>query len=294
VEHRQYQDDHAPLTSQRAFGDVSTLDYCSLLDLDGVEQAGATGVGPASPSFNYCRADASYQGEKLEVGVGYLDSQVKDGSRYPDPGKQLKRGLTAQRDISSDYQSCVEHLTLADGVSLETYVDDLSDQPRTDGARDLCDINGAVFDGLVTAVTNKKAAHLTFAPGSLGTVDACALVPDDQAAALLGTTTQRTPVIPTKHRCRWQDRSSGDSLGILFEVDRPLGAATESLGGHQATISGFGQNCLVSTGIAPYPGAKNGEYELAEVYVVLRHSAKDACGMARTIATAAWPHLPPS
>jgi hypothetical protein len=294
AELRQYQEDHAPLTSQRALGDVTTLDYCSLLDLKGVEQAGATGVGPASPSFNYCRADASYLGEKLEVGVGYLDSQVNDGSRYPDPSKQLKRGLTAQRDISNDYQSCARHLKLADGVSLQAYVDDLSDQPRTDGARYLCDIDGAVFDGLVAAITNKKVAHLTFPPGSLGTVDACTLVPDAQVSAQLGTTTQRTPVIPTKHRCRWQDRSSGDSLGILFEVDRPLGPATESLGGHQATISGFGQNCLASTTVGPYPGAKDGEYQLAEVYVALRHTAKDPCGMVRTIATAAWPHLPPA
>jgi hypothetical protein len=295
AELKQYQEDHAPLTAQRALGDVTTVDYCSLLDLNRARQAGATGVGWTSTSFNYCFVTANVGSASAEIGVGYLEGAIQDSTRIPDPTKDLTRGLVAQRNVDGDSSTCARYLRFADGLDLEIYVDDVSGSTTSDSTS-LCAVEDAVFDGLVDTIMADKTAHLTFPPGTLGTVDACSLASDAQIAEQLGESAPKTPSIPTKHRCRWQSATSKDALTIFFDAGKPPTSATETLAGRQASIEGGDglRYCLATTAIAPFPGASNGDYQLAQVYVFNRGGVKDACATVRAVANVVWPKLPSS
>ncbi|KAA9162093.1 hypothetical protein FPZ12_012710 [Amycolatopsis acidicola] len=289
---QRYLDETAPLTSQRAFGDVNSVDYCTLLDLDGIGKSGATGVGKTSPSLSSCEVEAQISGQKVAVGLGFLESGGSDSSRVPDTSKKLDRGLTASKNAYNDYYSCISYLRFTDGVSIEIYVDNLADDPSPGVESAICDTDEAVLDGLVGKIEAKKVGHLTFGANSVGEVDACSLAGDPDVVAQIGAA-EKTPKIPTKHRCRWQDHVNRNVLTVLLEIGpRPAGP-TEQLGNHTTAVEAGSTTCLATTAIRPYPAGKNGEYELAEVYLIVRNGIADPCGPVRAVANVAFGKLPP-
>ncbi|GAB2990979.1 hypothetical protein LWP59_06780 [Amycolatopsis acidiphila] len=232
---RQYQDDHAPLTAQRALGDLTTVDYCSLLDLNGARQADATGVGSTTTSPNYCFAEGNFGGTRVEFGLGYLEVAGTDSGRITDLAKTLPRGLVAQRSTSGDPDSCVRYLRFADEFSLQVYVDEQ-----------------------------------------------------------LGGQGRKSPTIPTKHRCRWQNTVTPDVLTITFDVGPQPTGPTEALAGRQTSIEGGAglTYCVATTAVGPDPGSTNGNYRLAQVYTLLRRGGTDPCVPVRALANIVWPKLP--
>ena len=292
----QIQEERTPLTSDRALGDLSTIDYCSLFDAAAVEKGGADNVGELQQSFGECTVSAKLSGQAITVEVGFLDKNAT--GRIPDPTKRLPRGLVAQRDLNAGPDVCTTNLAFPDRVSVEiyTYVDDVSN--TVSGSQALCQVNSAVLDRMVTAVTQKKVAHLTFAPGTLGTVDACALISDSRVTQEIGMP-MRHDENPAKHRCQWKVTSSGPRATLWFYAENPSpavpGTTTETIAGRQSIVQKLSGNyCLVTTVVGPY-AAKSGENETAGVYVnMLSAVPKDACGVARALANVAWPQLPSS
>lgn len=293
-------EERTPLTSDLAFGDLTTIDYCSLIDTGLVAQGGLTDAAEPQPSFDECAVTGKISGQNATLEVGFLDQNA--GSRLPDREKTLPRGLVAQRDLTGGgSDSCAYHLAFPDRVSVELYAyleTPSSDPGASSTASPLCTLDTTVFDGVVDAVTQKKVAHLTFAPGSVGTVDACTLLPDSLVVQQSGLPLQRERN-PSKHRCRWSNTGLGAHAALWFYVDKPPqavnGATAETIAGRQSVVTAPDPRfCVVDTVIGPWPGAKNGEVEVAETYINVGSMAKDACGISRAFATAAWPHLPSS
>lgn len=288
--------ERTPLTSELAFGDLTTIDYCSLIDTGLVAQGGMTDVKAPQPSFDECAVSGKVGGQDATLEVGFLDKNAV--SRVPDHDKTLPRGLVAQRDLGGGgLGSCAYHLAFPDRVSLElyAYLENPSSDPGSSSAP-LCELDTTVFDGVVDAVTQKKVTHLTFAPGSVGTVDACTLLPDSIVLQQSGLPLQREQN-PSKHRCRWANTGLGARVALWFYVDKPPqvanGATAETIAGRPSVVTATGSHfCVVDTVVAPWPAAKNGEVEVAETYLNVGTMAKDACGISRAFATAAWPNLP--
>ncbi|HVV09975.1 hypothetical protein [Amycolatopsis sp.] len=292
---QRYQEEHAPLTSQLAFGDVNSVDYCSLLDLDGIKKAGLTDVSGTSPSLSSCEVEGQLSGQKMAVGVGFLDSGVVDSNRIPDTKKKLDRGLTLSKASYNDEYSCLYYLAFTDKVSMQVYVDNLADAPTSSVADAMCETDDAVLDGVVDSIKAKKVTHLTFGGNSVGAVDACQLASDADVQAQMGPVpVEKKPKIPTKHRCRWQEPVHNNALSVLLDIGKPPTGPIEQLGNHPAVINAAGSSCLATTAIRPYPQAKNGEYELAEVYLYARNGVADPCVPVRAVANVAFPKLPAS
>ncbi|KAA9162092.1 DUF3558 domain-containing protein [Amycolatopsis acidicola] len=286
---QQYQLQRTPLTSQAAFGDVSTVDYCSLLDLDRVKAAGGNGLSEPARNFNYCQVSGKVYGQDIVLGLGYLSSQGGSQERVADPAKALSRGLVAQRSTRNDNKSCTYYLAFPDGVSLQVYVTNESTYPSTSAGPSLCAINGAVLDGAVAKLSANQAGHFQFAPGSLGTVDACTLLDVAEVNAQLGGSLRQS-AFPAKHRCRWQD-AQGNQLDLMLDVSDGTGSTAEQIGGHATDIAQLddaGRDCLATGSVAPY----DGQVEVANLYVTVGEPPKDACGVARALAGVAWPRLP--
>lgn len=293
-------EERTPLTSTLALGDLTTIDYCSLIDPGLVARGGMTDAGEPQPSFDECAVSGKVGGQSATLEVGFLDTNA--GGRLPDRDKTLPRGLVAQRDTSGrGADSCGYYLAFPDRVSLELFAyleNPPSDPGSSSTTSPLCTLNKTVFDGVVTAVTQKKVTHLTFAQGSVGTVDACALLPDAVVSQQAGVPLPRAQN-PSKHRCRWTNTSLGMRAVLWFYVDKPPqaadGATAETIDGRPSVVRAVSARfCAVDTVVGPWPGAKNGEVEVAETYMNAGNAAKDACGIARAFATAAWPQLPAS
>jgi hypothetical protein len=290
------QQERKPLTSQRAFGDVSTVDYCSLLDLDRVKTAGGYEFGEQHQGFNYCQVEGKIHGQDITVGVGYLSGQGSDLDRVADPGKTFSRGLVAQRSTSNDNENCDYYLTFADSVGLTVYVNNISSHPSTTAGSSLCAVNGAVLDGVVAQISANQVGHFNFAPGSLGTVEACALLSDPEINAQFGGALPQSPAMPSKHRCRWKG-ALGNELTVMLDISDGTGSTAEQIGGHATDVAQLdeaGRNCMATGSVAPYPNSGAGQYQVASLYVSVGQAPTDACTIARALAGLAWPRLPAS
>lgn len=280
-----------PLTSQLAFGDLTTIDYCSLLDIESLGDAGVRGIGATTSTFNYCFAKGSLGERAVEFGLGYLESHADQGQRVRDTTRTLKRNLTAQRSVANDDRSCTMYLLFPDMASLQVYTDDTG-VTAGGSADELCEVAGSVLDGMVTVLLAKKVGHLTFPAGSAGTVDACQLLPQEQVAAYFGQQPMRTPEIPTRHRCRWLDPLTRDSVNVQFDGGKAPSGGLETIAGRPTEVAGVGAGyCRASTAVGS--PAASGDSTLAQVYYFAR-AGRDACQAVRDLATAAWPKLPSS
>jgi hypothetical protein len=295
---KQVQEAHTPLTAQAALGDFKTVDYCTIFDPSSIRAGGGTDPGQPVTAFDDCTIDAKLGTTAVQVFVGYLQGKQNDrGVQIPDPTKTLPRGLSVARS-PGERTYCEYYLRFPDGVSLE--VETLTagevsgaDLPQPNA---LCRLSSAALDGVAAAVQKKPAGHQTFAANSLGTLDACSLVADDQVNTELGVAAQKTPT-PSGHRCRWAMSGGSASVSLSFLVDTPpqpvTGSTTETLGGKPSLVTAYSPTlCSVQVGLGPAAGAKNGEVEQADLFVSTTSIGKDACAIGRDLANAAWPKLP--
>ncbi|GLY65279.1 hypothetical protein [Amycolatopsis taiwanensis] len=303
---RQIQEERTPLTASAVFGDLTTIDYCSMFDAQAAKDAGVTDVSEPVSSYDDCYVEGKLRGLKIDVELGFLDKD-QQANRMKDPVKTLPHGLVAKRDLTSRYGSCGNYLSFSDGVDLDiySYLEDGqegSSAAETGISQSLCSLDSALLDGVVTAVTQKKVAHLTFAPGSLGTVDPCTLIPDslvrEQAAVLHERTGVALPreANPSKHRCRWANTDRALRAALWFYIDKAPAATppatTETIGNRSSIVNASPPDyCQIDTVLGPAPGAKNGAVSVAQIYVSLG-GLEDACPVARAMANQAWPQLP--
>lgn len=290
---RQAEEERTPLTASVAFGDLTTIDYCSLLDLQALQDAGVSDPDEPSSSYDDCGVDGQFQGQGVRVELGYLEAEPQDGLT-PDPTKKLPRGLVAKRAPDTD-GGCRYYLSFPDGFDLGVY-SYYTDTGQAD--QNLCDIDFALFDGVVTVATRKQVKHLSFAPGSLGTIDACALIPDSLVDDQTGVPLPRS-FSPSKHHCWWIARDGSLTTALLFYTyslpPATFPATAETIGNHSSVVIPVSPSyCVIDTAVGPPPVASDGEVSIAEIYVIDNAGGKDTCGIARALANQAWSRLPAS
>jgi hypothetical protein len=293
------QEERTPLTARLAFGDMTTIDYCSMFDPQAAADAGFRNTTEPDSSYDDCYVEGQLDGSKVDIELGFL-AQNQRTNRIEDPTKKLPRGLVAKRDAYKASGQCSYYLSFPDAIDVQiySYYDDPS-VAETAGYDSLCSLDADLLDGVVTAVTQEKVTHLTFAPGSLGTINPCTLIPDSLVMQQVGLPLQRE-ANPSRHRCRWSNSGLGMRVALWFYSDKTPTATppvtTETIAGRQSLVNPVSEHyCLVDTVVGPAPGAKNGEVSVAETYANLGNvGGKDACGIARALAAQAWPRLPSS
>ncbi|WP_186382903.1 hypothetical protein, partial [Amycolatopsis rhizosphaerae] len=276
----------------QALGDLTTIDYCSLIDLGKASGAGATHIGPVVSSPNDCVAFMTVSGRDTAIDVGGLASKKADPDRAPDvTADKLDQGLQVQITEYGSDEACERYLTFANGTHLTVNVEFTDDHPGTVDQREaLCTVEKAVFAALVTDITARKATHLTFPANSLGTVDPCPLLPDPHVLPDgLAKDLEIIPV-PSHHHCTWLDLVHKTDVEFSFDYSRlPNGTKTTIAGLPSVTEPGT-LSCTITTdvGASPIPRLR----QLASLYVRVPDRGSDACAVATTLATAAWPKLP--
>ncbi|WP_194240059.1 hypothetical protein [Amycolatopsis sp. YIM 10] len=291
------EDERLPLNAATAFGDLTTVDYCSLLDATALGRTNDV-VEQPRVSLDNCIARVKVDGQEADLWLGgVIDEQARNEYTFTTEvvgGPELKRRLTIEKP-SSDYDGgCYRYLVFADELSLQGSINTFSTTGSDVSSERLCPIVEDVLEQAATVVVEKRVGHLDFPAGSLGTVDACGIVSDAEIGAHLGTfeTARKTP---TKHSCRW-GRSGGDYVSLYFSIDKPIttdaGYLPETLGGRQAMVwTSTGSYCSGQTTLKPWPGAKNGEVETVSVFVTT-DSGGDPCGVMRNVANTVFPRLP--
>lgn len=287
----------APLTSAVALGDITSVDYCSLLDGSLVNDSGDR-PDPLG-SFDFCLEPTKVNGQDVGVTVGYLFSRSNGDvpKLAPLPGKTLQRGLLAEQVAHPGSQdSCTYYLKFTDAITLQLDAS-LTNPGATGVARaDLCALSSKVLDGAVTAITNHYVEHLDFSGMPLGKVDACALLPQDFVAGQLGVATKQVPT-PSKHHCAWNFYGGPGDADLVFTVDLPAegetGSSQETLGGRVSTVEPQpDKGCYVETVMGPDWSAGDDDGKQLAAIDVTDAAGKDPCAVARGLATEAWPKLP--
>ncbi|WAL63840.1 hypothetical protein ORV05_22955 [Amycolatopsis cynarae] len=280
------------LTPEQALGDLTTIDYCSLVDLGEASGAGATHIGPVVSSPNKCIAFTTVSGRATAIVVGQLAGKKADPDRAPDvTADKLDQGLRIQIAEYGSDKACRRYLTFADGTHLMVDVGFTdNDSGTVDQRAALCTVEKAVFAGLVTDITARKATHLTFPANSLGTVDPCPLLPDPHV--LPGGLAEDLEIIPvpSHHRCTWLDLVHRTDVEFSFDYGRlPTGTKT-TIAGLPSVTEPHTLSCKITTDVGASPVPRL--HQLASLYVRVPDRGSDACAAAMTLATAAWPKLP--
>lgn len=293
----QAEEERLPLNAATAFGDLTSVDYCSLLDtgkLDDVTE------GPLV-SLDNCYARVRIDGQNADLWLGgVIDEESRNEYARTTEivgGPELKRRLTIEKP-SSDYDgSCYRYLVFGDELSLQANIssyDSTSVSAPDVASEKLCPVLEEVLEHAATAVVGKRVGHLDFPAGSLGSVDACGVISDAEVGTHLGTVQPARKTL-TKHSCRW-GRSGSDYVSLYFSVDKPTpadaGYVPETLGGRQAMVwNSSGTYCSAMAPLKPWPGAKAGEMETASIFVSM-YSGGDPCGVMRNVANTVFPRLP--
>jgi hypothetical protein len=271
-----------PLASWQALGEVTTLDYCSLLDVAGITGAAGT---PVLSSFDDCSVPVAVDGVRVDVRAGFLGPAGAGNPPLRD--KRLPRGLVAEREVGTVGGGCGYHLRFPDSVSLRFEANSFTTAGGTLPVSSLCPLAERAVDGAVAAVTERRVRHQSFPARSLGAVDACTLLGEGRVVAELGLPAPMKSY-PGAHHCRWGEAGKA-SASLSFYIDKPLGSSAETLGGRASQVQPAGPDyCSVQ---APHIAAAGG-IEIASLFVSTRDAGKDPCAVARTLAAEAWAKLP--
>lgn len=281
-------DPAGPLTSREAFGDLPTVDFCSLLDPTNYPNV-ASVVDRPSPSFSYCTMSVISHKTDAVVLVGYLGSSENLRGFTLEPDRSLPRGLEI-RKYREDRTVCDRFLRFPDDVYLE-----VSATSYTQGdATDWCPVVELTVDRVVQRLTARRVTHFTFAPNSLGRVDACRLLDPARVGLEAGTVHSDQFGYPGGHVCEWRlTESSYVAVNFTMAVALTQSPTDEIIAGRRTRVvagtTGLPECTLVTShGAAPEGGGD----ELVNLMVLLPDKGKDACAVARALADAAWQKLP--
>jgi len=290
------------LTSEVVFDDLTSIDPCSLTDLDTFEEFGE--VEFATPeSLDYCAIGIDTTGGGnvvISVGsFGELSALPElEGKRVKDVDGGLWIG---QQD--DDPAFCAQLLVFPDGVTMQV-------AGRVyDGEADTCPMVEAGMDKLVEVVQDDGVEHRDPDKDSLLSIDPCDLIEDDDLTAIAGLAgAERPSDYPGKHTCYWEvpDAVSRVSVRLTFAAGlEPKaygdGANTNPVAGRPSATNpypsvGDGSFCTVETAHLPFTevdGHEDDTFELASVFVRMPAGQVAAgCAAALAVANIVWPELP--
>ena len=280
-----------PSDARSVFGDVTTVDPCSLIDTAALPASLHASRQPLN-SLDECTLTIDAAGTPANAYVGELLSST---GKNLTGGQAVAGGLTLYPDPPGDL-TCFAYLHFpVHPVYLTVLVSTSNNAPA---AQSWCTAAQDIAKNVATVVAKHPAGHLTgVAPNSFSRINACGTV-DGSVLAAAGLAAPIT--FPARHQCLWhkQDDASGESAQLVFAVG-PLpqpgpGGTSTTIDGRPSVVqpradSGYG-TCTIETGGSAFGPAAQHRVELAHLYVFGPDSTT-ACQLATTMANAAWPKL---
>jgi hypothetical protein len=282
------------LTGQQAFGDVATVDPCSITDPTRLAALGAattTYEPDDAQQMDQCSMNSFTTGSEVDIDVGPLDRVDTTDMR----STTLPDGLVLAVDPLST-TACDGYVVFADRLTVD--LDDYGD-----AGTDLCSILTQVGTAVSDAVTAGAVKHWQTGPHTLTGLDPCSLVAPHDSDAMKLTVTPSTDLLAAAHSCTW--RGSPVDIDLDFAVGRPpagtdLEATEETIAG-RSTVAYAGDVseslCTVETAGDALGGSSAGKVEIA---IVTAYPEDDdstvtpdqSCATARAVAKLVWPKLP--
>lgn len=287
-----------PVTGKAVLGQLSTVDQCSLLDTDALDEVNV----PERPSFDECSMPIGAGSGTVEMTVGPITGPgtSRAGERIAHEAKKLPRGLKLERAAEVSGEACAMYVVFGDGLGIEIEVTNsgaYGGPVRGTTELDMCAAAERGVDGVVSAISERQVRHRDYPDGSFGRLRACELIPDRLPAEVLRSQSVRELAYPSGHRCRWA-ATGGAAPSARFGVytepvgPPPGGAKREKIAGRDSFVvsAGAGPACAVRTNGDRF--AEDAKLrEVASVLVRLKGRAGNPCAAARKLAGAAWPAL---
>lgn len=289
-----------PFTAEKAFGDLRTIDPCSLTGPFAFEEQGEARM-PAKVTMDECRVTVVVDGDEVVVKLGLLQHV----DLLPAERREIRRlpGNAAIVEVPTQIaENCVMALLLADDVAVSAIAE--PDLLATVPPETVCALARAGAEGIAEAARTNLVRHWEPPHNSLARQSACGLLPREEVASLLGITPERVALYPAEHQCRW-GRPGGDTATVKLDfpvgadaevAGAPLDSPVERLGGRPTWIVPAGTStvdtCTLVTEHIPF-ALQEGEVEFAALRVAVPPQAgKDPCAIGRQLTAAAWPKLP--
>lgn len=279
------------VSAARAFGNAPTVDPCSIVD---VAAAGAKQAPP--DALDSCPVTVTLpDGKQTLVSVGPLEARNQPTARFV---TGLSGGMSLYQQSQPPSGSCTDYISFTDAYFL-----DVAATEENGTADQVCPAADTVAKGTATLIASGKVRHRTFAANSVGPIDPCGLVPVSvltSAGVNAGTPTE----FPEHHECDWfapDTTGQNEAVSLDFILgNRPAAGdpATDTstmIAGRPTVLSSGGSTpgCFADTALHPFAGGGADIFEIAQIVVSLPGStASQACQVATTVATTAWPRLP--
>jgi hypothetical protein len=248
-----------------AFGDLRTVDFCTLLDRVGEYRLS---------SFELCRTEVDF----VELTVGPMVAEAHAGSAPYDYPGNLPPGVRVWSSFPSQgANGCVLWVGFADDVWLTVTALDAADPPWST-ADSYCRTAATVVAGVFTAIEHGRVGHASYGPGSFGGIDPCPLITGPEFAAVGGGGEPKAA--SSGHAC------VNGRLELSFGIDWRDGGTREIVNGREVTVGRDVGGCHVVFQ-RPLPDEPRFT-EQARVTV----DSDEACVLARGAAELVAPGLP--
>ncbi|RZS32468.1 hypothetical protein EV193_112102 [Herbihabitans rhizosphaerae] len=282
-------------TVERAYGNVSTVDYCSL-----VEPQYAPRTGDDLPSMDLCLIYMEDSGTKVNLLVGpIVKYETNNSANVPVPIAGVPAGVEVRGRETE--RGCQRNLYFPGQMALVLRVsqrDDDSGPPLAAGVA--CTMADNAATGAVRSIGSQRVRHWTYGDRSLGNQEACAMLPDDLVATTASMPGVRARPQVHKHNCDWYTKDDGPLVQVLLGFIKTSETPDpETIGGRpaktQPTTASGRLGCRVTTRHVPAPADKLQEFARIEVSLpsagVTAGTGGQACTMARQLAEVAFAKL---
>lgn len=285
-----------PLESGEALGDLTTVDFCTLLDKQGLREADVS-VELATSGFLRCT---------VEVELGMVGLSVTIGDLYwatpfveADESRELARSV--HRRHFEEEAVCWRELVFSDEVALDISVyESYGDIGGAEGDAEMCIVADLVTDGVQQAVYSGGGESMTFPEGSLDEQEPCSLLSADEVIDVLDVEDVMYEHALGGGGCSWWWWFDESYVGTDVEfgvVDLGAGAADpeayygDEVAGRPTRTDDFGDGqCRVETPHMIVPSEVPTELEVVSVYTYGKDD--ESCTAARKLAKLAWTRLP--
>jgi hypothetical protein len=289
-----------PISGSTVFGDATTVDPCSVVDIGTVPAALHAALAPAD-GLDDCPVSATLaDGTAVDVYVGPLETGDDKLDADPRGLSSLQRGMKLYEAVDNTPGSCDDYLKFQDDYWL--LVNAITSDPNSKA--DTCPASEALVKNAATQIAAGAIRHRTYPNGSVGKLDPCTLVSNN---TLTGVGLADAPPLeyPEQHECSWISNDGHYVLRVQFVVGQEPSvqdSATQSavvLSGRKTVVTQYQESssasaCWAQTGLNKYGSSP----DLVEIAMVEMRNGDNnmanACDRAQVAAaTAVWPLLPP-
>lgn len=290
-----------PVSGATAFGDATTVDPCSFVDVNSVTPASLRASREPADALDDCPVSMTLaDGTAVDVYVGPLETGDDKSDADPRGLSSLGRGMTLYEAVNNTPGNCDDYLKFIDDYWL--FVNAVAS--ASNSKADTCPAAEAMVKNAAARIAAGAIRHVTFSSGSVGKLDPCTMVSNN---TLTGVGLADAPPLeyPQAHQCVWFSNDGNYWLRVQFLVGQTPSVADSTtqtavvLAGRKTVVTQYqgsaSASCWAQTGLNKYG---DGSGDLVEIAMLEVHDGDNnmanACNRAQVAAsTAVWPLLPP-